>query len=144
MSNTILSSKTIESHGFSFILNLVSYESEGWTSFHDKWKLDSDGLVSGDRGQMWDQTWATIGTDLTVEQAQEEFDRDVDAFDVQLTVTVTRNGVTLIDSDPVIGGDYNHEEDASGCLKDLEEYFDLGDYTSKANEELKAMRKALA
>ncbi|BAV81026.1 hypothetical protein [Vibrio phage RYC] len=143
MKREILATKTLNSNGFEFVLNVLSYAENGWSMFNDKWTVDPDGPVKGSDCN-FTCDWYTIGKDCTVEQAQTEFDRDVYAFDVNLNVTVKRNGVVLVDNYPVIGGDYNIEEDSKQLLEDLEGHFSLEDFAKMANEELETMRKALA
>lgn len=143
MQSEILATKTIKSNDLDITLNLVSYADFGYSQFDEKWIVSDSGVVVGDY-HTFDCAWYEVGKDCTIEQAQKEYDRDRDAFDVHLHVTITRNGVTLIDNDPVIGADYNYQEDANDLLKYLIGHFDQCYYENQAYNELEALRKALA
>ena len=141
MSREILASKTIEKNGFEFKLDLLSCADCGMSSFDDKWIRNADGPIQGSNDN-FDCTWYDIGSDLTIEQAQEDFDRDNQAFDVHLFVTVSKNGIELI-NDPVIGSDYNYSEDEDLLLDDLIEYVDFDDYCSQAEAKVFDLIEAL-
>lgn len=134
MSREILATKTIEKHGFEFKLDLLSYSDCGMTLFDEKWVRNVDGPIQGSHDN-FDCTWYEIGSDVTVEQTQKAFDRDVEAFDVHLFVTVSKKGVELI-NDPVVGSDYNYSEDADLLLDDLIDCVDFEDYSSQARNEV--------
>lgn len=141
MSREILASKTTEKNGFEFRLDLLSYADCGMTSFDDKWIRDINGPIRGSNDN-FDCNWYDIGSDLTIEKAQEDFDRDVQAFDVHLFITVSKNGIELI-NDPVIGSDYNYCEDADPLLDDLIGYVDFDDYCSQAEVKVFELIEAL-
>lgn len=141
MSCEILASKTIEKNGFEFKLDVLSYADCGMSSFDDKWIRDVNGPIQGSNDN-FDCTWYEIGSDLTIEQAQEDFDRDVQAFDVHLFVTVSKNGIELI-NDPVIGSDYNYCEDANLLLDDLVGYVNFNEYCSQAEVKVFELIEAL-
>ena len=141
MSREILASKTIEKNGFEFRLDLLSYADCGMSSFDDKWILDVNGPIQGDDNN-FDCTWYDIGSDLTIKQAQADFDRDVQAFDVHLFINVSKNGIELI-NDPVIGSDYNYCEDADLLLNDLIGHVDFNDYCSQAENKVFELIEAL-
>lgn len=141
MSREILASKTIEKNGFDFKLDLLSYADCGMSSFDDKWIRNVDGPIRGSNDN-FDCTWYDIGSDLTIEQAQEDFDRDVQAFDVHLFVAVSKNGIELI-NDPVIGSDYNYSEDADLLLYDLIGHVNFNDYCFQAESKVFELVEAL-
>ena len=117
--STVLSTKTVKQGKYTFIFELVSFNS-GWDLFSDKWASSESGLIVGERGTTWDCNWYTVGEDLTVEQAQQEFNRDADAFDVGLSVKVDYNNICTIYDELLITLDYSHNDEQS--TEELLEY----------------------
>lgn len=112
MSHNIMCSKSETFGKFTIRYDLVNCEC-GLSQFRDKWKESIDGLVIGSDGGRWTCAWYTIGEDCTVEQAQKEFDRDCEAFDVHVYASVYKGSVCLIDMEPLIGSDYNWDDQTS-------------------------------
>ena len=135
--STVLSTKTIKQGKYAFIFELVSFDS-GWDEFSDKWIMSESGLIVGERGTTWDCNWYTVGKDLTVEQAQQEFDRDVNAFDVGLSVKVDYNNICTIYDELLITSDYSYDDEQS-TAEALEylfnSYVDMQYLQDKADEE---------
>ena len=134
--STVLSTKTVKQGKYTFIFELVSFNS-GWDLFSDKWARSNSGLIVGEHGVTWDCNWNTVGKDLTVEQAQQEFDRDVNAFDVGLSVKVDYNNICTIYDELLITLDYSHNDEQS--TEELLEYLfdsevDMQYLQDKANE----------
>lgn len=105
MSHNILCSKTETLGKFSIRFDLVDCE-VGFSQFSAKWFRSKDGLIQGSSDR-WDCTYYTIGSDVGLEDAQKEFDRDCEAFDVHLYYSVYKGSLCLIDMEPLIGTDYN-------------------------------------
>lgn len=141
MSREILATKTVEKHGFEFKLDLLSYADCGMTSFDEKWVRDDNGEIEGSHCN-FDCTWYEVGSDVTIEQAQEDFNRDVEAFDVHLFVTVSKNGIELI-NDPVVGSDYNYCEDVDLLLDNLIGHVNFEEYVKQAKSEMVNLIEAL-
>ena len=141
MSNqSVIVSKVVHSNNFEIVYKLVSYENEGFSLFNDKWYRSDSGEVMGDRGDKWTCTWYVIGKDVSGENAQKEFDRDCEAFDVDLFVDVNYNGRPLLD-EPIIGGDYNWNESASDLLEVLIDYVNIEELVDQAeNERLETIK----
>lgn len=132
----ILAVSSIMSDPFKIELNLVSYEEEGLSFFNEKWVRSKTGPIVDTGHSRWDCTYYTVGRDCTVEQAQKEFNRDCEAFDVSLFATVSLNDVVLLKDEAIIGADYNYEEDAEKLLADLLfDYVDVEALVKKAEEE---------
>ena len=134
--STVLSTKTVNQGKYAFIFELVSFDS-GWDGFSDKWVRSESGLIIGEHGTTWDCNWYTIGKDLTVEQAQQEFDRDCNAFDVGLSVKVDYNNICTIYDELLITSDYSYDDEQSTdelleCLSNS--YVDMQYLQDKANE----------
>ena len=128
----ILESKVFNRDGFEIEVNLVADYQNGFTQFSDKWSRCTEGLVVCDDGYKFDCNWYSIGqlnkgNDVTTYRAQKEFDRDCKAFDVLLTVTISKNEIELLDQ--VIIGDNYSWDDKSTPLELMEyllsEYLDL-------------------
>jgi hypothetical protein len=109
MSRNIMCSKT-EQLGckFSIRFDLVNCE-VGFSQFNAKWFRSKDGLIQGNSDK-WDCTYYTIGSDVALEDAQKEFNRDCEAFDVHLYYSVDKGPICLIDMEPLIGSDYSYDD----------------------------------
>lgn len=134
--STVLRTKTVKHGKSTFIFELVSFDS-GWDGFSDKWAMSESGLIVGERGTTWDCNWYTVGKDLTVEQAQQEFDRDVNAFYVGLSVKVDYNNICTIYDELLTTSDYSYDDEQSTeelleCLFNNE--VDMQYLQDKANE----------
>ncbi len=123
-----LSIKEINKSGFDITIELQAQDF--LTDFNNKWKRDHSGLIVGSDGTNWDTDYYTIGTlkhgaDVTTYMAQKEFNRDCEAFDISLIITVFKNGVELA-TEYVINADYNYndEETPDQVLERL--YLDYG------------------
>ena len=128
-SSDILESKVFNRDGLKIKVSLVADYQSGFTQFRDKWSRCNDGLVICSDGYNFDCNWYSIGqlnkgNDVTKYQAQKEFDRDCNAFDVLLNVTISKNEIELLDQ-VVIGGD--HSWDDKNTPKELMEYL-ISDY----------------
>ena len=80
---------------------------------------------------------STVGKDLTVEQAQQDFDRDVNAFDIGLSVKVDYNNICTIYDELLITLDYSYDDEQS--TEELLEWLLIGEVNmqylqDKANE----------
>ena len=133
---TVLSTKTVKHGKYTFIFELVSFDS-GWDGFSDKWTRSASGPIVGERGTTWACNWYTVGKDLTVEQAQQDFDRDVNAFDVGLSVKVDYNNICTIYDELLITLDYSYDDEQS--TEELLEWLLIGEVNmqylqDKANE----------
>ena len=134
---TVLSTKTVKHGKYTFIFELVSFDS-GWDGFSDKWvRSESCLLFSGERGTTWDCNWYAVGEYLTVEQAQQDFDRDVNAFDVGLSVKVDYNNICTIYDELLMTLDYSYDDEQS--TEELLEWLLIGEVNmqylqDKANE----------
>lgn len=140
---SVIVSKVVYSNDFEIVYKLVSYENERFSLFNDKWDRSDSGEVMNDRGDKWTCSWYTIGEDVSVENAQKEFDRDCEAFDVHLFADVNYNGRSLLDEVAIVGGDYNWNESASDLLEDLIDYVNLEDLVESAENERLEMIKDL-
>ena len=144
--STVLSTKTIKHGKYTFIFELVSFDS-GWDGFSDKWIRSESGLIVGECGTTWDCDWYTVGKDLTVEQAQQEFNRDVNAFDVGLSVKVDYNNICTIYDELLIASDYSNDDDEQSTEELLEDLFNsevnMQYFQDKANEKRLEMLKNL-
>jgi hypothetical protein len=126
MSHNILCSKTETLGKFSIRFDLVDCE-VGFSQFSAKWFRSKDGLIQGSSDR-WDCTYYTIGSDVELEDAQKEFDRDCEAFDVHLYYSVYKGSLCLIDMEPLIGSDYSYDDkEAEGEILQLL----VDDYVSK-------------
>ena len=67
---------------------------------------------------------------------------DEKVIDVHLFITVSKNGIELI-NDPVIGSDHNYSEDADLLLDDLIFYVDFNDYCFQAESKVIDLLEAL-
>ena len=133
---TVLSTKTVKHGKYAFIFELISFD-YGWDGFSDKWVRSESGLIVGERGTTWDCNWYTVGEDLTVEQAQQEFNRDINAFDVGLSVKVDYNNICTVYDALLITSDYSYDDEQS--VEELLEYLvnsevDMQYLQDKANE----------
>ena len=86
-------------------------------------------------GDKWACTWYVIGEDVSVKNAQKEFDRDCEAFDVHLFADVNYNGRSLLDGVAIVGGDYNWNESASDLLEVLIDYVNIEELVDQAENE---------
>ena len=136
-------SKVVYSNDFEIVYKLVSYENEGFSLFNDKWGRSDSGEVMDDRGNKWTCSWYVIGDDVPVENAQKEFDRDCEAFDVHLFADVNYSGRSLLDEVAIVGGDYNWNESASDLLEALSDYVDIEELIDQAENERLEMIKDL-
>ena len=144
MSNqSVIASKVVHSNDFEIVYKLVSYENEGFSLFNDKWYRSDSGEVMDDQGCKWTCTWYVIGEDVSYENAQKEFDRDCEAFDVHLFADVNYNGRSLLDEVAIMGGDYNWNESASDLLEELIAYVDIDELVNQAENERLEMIKDL-
>ena len=138
---SVIVSKVVYSNDFEIVCKLVSYENEGFSLFNDKWGRSESGEVMDDRGDKWICTWYVIGEDVSVEDAQKEFDRDCEAFDVHLFADVNYNGRSLLDEVAIVGGDYNWNESASDLLEVLIDYVNIEELVDQAeNERLETIK----
>ena len=80
---------------------------------------------------------------VSYENAQKEFDRDCEAFDVHLFADVNYNGRSLLDEVAIMGGDYNWNESASDLLEVLIDYVNIEELVDKAENERLEMIKDL-
>ena len=140
----ILASRSFIKCGFEISLELKQYDN--LSEFDHKWKRDPDGLVKSDYG-CFNCSYYTIGKlkdgfDCTVASAQKDFNRDCHAFDVHLFITVSKNGIELID-DPIVGSDYNFDDDLTPeqLLEYLYNYH--GDLAENQIKEAKEILKSL-
>ena len=140
-----IASKTFIKCGFEIDLVLKQYDFLSF--FNDKWINDQEGLIIGNDGQRWSCTYYTTGRlrdgfDLTVARSQKDFDRDCHAFDVHLFITVSKNGIELVD-DPIIGSDYNYDDDQTPdqILENL--YSEHGDGAENQISQAKEILKSL-
>lgn len=125
----ILESKVFNRDGFEIEVSLVADYQSGFTQFRDKWSRCNDGLVICDEGYNFGCNWYSTGqlnkgNDVTKYQAQKEFDRDCNAFDVLLEVTISKNDIELLDQ--VVISD-NYSWDDKNTPKELMEYL-MSDY----------------
>ena len=132
---SVIASKVVHSSAFEIVYKLVSYENEGFSLFNEKWYRSDSGEVMDDQGNKWTCTWYVISKDVSVEDAQIEFDRDCEAFDVHLFADVNYNGRSLLDSVTIIGGDYNWNESASDLLEVLIDYANIEELVEQAENE---------
>ena len=138
---SVIVSKVVYLNDFEIVYKLVSYENEGFSLFNEKWYRSDSGEVMDDQGNKWTCTWYVIGKDVSVEDAQIEFDRDCEAFDVHLFADVNYNGRSLLDSVTIIGGDYNWNESANDLLEVLIDYVNIEELVEQAeNERLETIK----
>ena len=107
-----------------FKINISLHDDEcGMSGFHSKWTRDDQGLIQGDDSN-WTCEHYNVSV-LTQASAQSEFNRDCEAFDVSLMVTVSKNNIELVD-ECVVGSDYNwNDSDPEKLLNDLvTDYYD--------------------
>ena len=144
MSNqSVIVSKVVYADNFEIVYKLVSYEHDGHCLFNDKWGRSDSGEVIDYSGNKWTCNYYTIGEDVSVENAQKEFDRDCEAFDVHLFADVNYNGRSLLDEVAIVGGDYNWNESASDLLEDLIDYVNIEELVDQAENERLEMIKDL-
>ena len=138
---SVIVSKVVYSNDFEIVYKLVSYENTGFSLFNDKWGRSDSGEVMDDRGNKWTCSWYAVGEDVSVENAQKEFDRDCEAFDVHLFADVSYNGRSLLDEVAIVGGDYNWNESASDLLEVLMDYVSIEELVDQAeNERLETIK----
>lgn len=138
---SVIVSKVVYLNDFEIVYKLVSYENEGFSLFNDKWCRSDSGEVMDDQGDKWTCTWYVIGEDVSVENAQEEFDRDCEAFDVHLFADVNYNGRSLLDEVAIMGDNYNWNESANDLLEVLIDYVNIEELVELAeNERLETIK----
>lgn len=143
---TTLASNSFIKCGFEVEVSLLDLEC-GMSDFSNKWKRDDDGPIVTLGGDRWNCEYFTIGKlkdgfDATVQSAQNEFDRDCDAFDVSLVITVSKNGIEL-HADHVVGSEYNYIDETTpeALLEDL--YNDYGELAEPQIIEAKKVLEGL-
>ena len=107
----ILTTKTLEISGLTFIYSLVDLEM-GMQEFSSKWELSEHGEVCLDNNR-FTCNYYTIGKDCTVEQAQQEIERDQYAFDVSLNLEVFKNNISVLEEKCIICSDYSYDDEMS-------------------------------
>ena len=138
----LLTSKTIQVDGFTVTIELTDLQ-YGLSDFHNKWTRDVNGKITGDDGSKWNCEHFSIGqlnqgNDVTVASAQKEFDRDCHAFDVALSVSISKCDVDLFEED-VICSDYSYDdkETPSEVAQHLyDNYADINSYIESAQNKL--------
>ena len=103
-----LATKTLEISGLTFIYSLVDLEM-GMEEFSSKWELSEHGEVYLDNNR-FTCNYYTIGKDCTVEQAQQEIERDRYAFDVSLNLKVFKNNISVLKEDHIVCSDYSYND----------------------------------
>ena len=141
----ILTTKTIEISGLTFIYSLVDLEI-GMQEFSSKWELSEHGEVYIDNNR-FTCNYYTIGKDCTVEQAQEEIERDQYAFDVSLKLEVFKNNTSVLEEDHIICSNYSYDDEMSPeeFLDYLiNDYADANSYLYSTNENIKMIIENLS
>ena len=139
---TLITSKTIQIDGFTVTITLTDLQC-GLSDFNNKWTRDINGKITGGDGDKWDCNYFSIGqlnngNDATVASAQKEFDRDCTAFDVVLSVTISKCDVVFFD-ETVICSDYNYDDKdtPNEVLQHLyDEYADIKAYIQASQNKL--------
>ena len=117
---SVIVSKVVYSNDFEIVYKLVSYENEGFSLFNDKWGRSDSGEVMDDRGNKWTCSWYAIGNDVSVENAQKEFDRDCEAFDVHLFADVNYNFLSCLSGSELKHSNSQHFLKFLSCLSGSE------------------------
>lgn len=144
--NDILEKKEINQDGFTIVISLIADYNSGFTQFSDKWTRDNNGLIIGDDDLRWGCTWYDIGqlnkgNDITVYKAQKEFNRDCNAFDVLLNITVLKNNIELI-NDVIIGDDHSYDDERTSLeLMNylISDYLDVSYHLDSAKKIIKEL-----
>ena len=140
-----LATKTLEISGLTFVYSLVDLEM-GMQEFGSKWELSEHGEVCLDNNR-FTCNYYTIGKDCTVEQAQQEIERDQYAFDVSLNLKVFKNNVSVLKEDHIICSDYSYNDEISPSeFLDylINDYADTETYLYSANENIKMIIENLS
>ena len=128
--------KTTTVNGFVIESCLRNLES-GMLGFNDKWVRSNDGEVQGDR-QKWTCNYYSIGQlnkgfDSTKAMSQRDFERDCEAFEVALEITVSKADVTLVNDMPITTN-FNYDDgDPVKLLNELSSDVNIDDYIKQAN-----------
>ena len=133
-----LATKTLEISGLTFVYSLVDLEM-GMQEFSSKWELSEHGEVYLDNNR-FTCNYYTIGHDCTIEQAQQEIERDRYAFDVSLNLEVFKNNISVLEEEYIICSNYSYEDEMSPeeFLDYLiYDYADTNSYLCSANENIK-------
>ena len=133
-----LATKTLEISGLTFIYSLVDLEM-GMQEFSSKWELTEYGEVYLDNNR-FTCNYYTIGKDCTIEQAQQEIERDRYAFDVSLNLEVFKNSISVLKEKYIICSDYSHDDEMSpGEFLDylINDYADAETYLESVDENIK-------
>ena len=137
MNTEILASQVKNIAGFTLDYSLVTDYSGDF--FCDKWSYadyPAADTITLD-GQDWRCEHFTVGKDCTYQQALKEFKRDTEAFDVFLSVKVSKCDITLF-NEIEIGADYSYgdgpSDDFLSCL--LADYADDAAYIESAKNKL--------
>jgi len=141
--NQVLANKSFIHCGFEVEYILTALYSHGYTGFSEKWQQSENGPVKADDDRRYDTDYYSIGqlnkgNDVTVKKAQEEFDRDCNAFDISLNVSILKNGIELYE-EVVINSDYSHDDkyDIDQIIVELiKDYSDINSYIEDANRVL--------
>lgn len=140
-----LATKTLEVSDLTFVYSLVDLEI-GMQEFSSKWELSEHGEVYIDNHR-FTCNYYTIGEDCTVEQAQQEIERDQYAFDVSLNLKVFKNNISVLKEDHIICSDYSYndvispEEFLDYLIND---YADTNSYLYSANENIEMIIENLS
>ncbi len=141
----ILTTKTLEISGLTFVYSLVDLEM-GMQEFSSKWELSEHGEVCLDNNR-FTCNYYTIGEDCTVEQAQQELERDQYAFDVSLNLKVFKNNTSVLKEDYIVCSDYSDDDEISPeeFLDYLiNNYADTETYLYSANENIEMIIENLS
>ena len=134
----ILTTKTLEISGLTFIYSLVDLEM-GMQEFSSKWELSEYGEVCLDNNR-FTCNYYTIGEDCTVEQAQQEIKRDQYAFDVSLNLEVFKNNISVLE-EYIICSNYSYDDDEMSPEEFLDylinDYADTETYLESVDENIK-------
>ena len=140
-----LDTKTLEISDLTFVYSLVDLEM-GMQEFSSKWELSEHGEVYLDNNR-FTCNYYTIGEDCTVEQAQQEIERDRYAFDVSLNLEVFKNNTSVLEEDHIVCSDYSYNDEMSPKeFLDylINDYADTNSYLYSANENIEMIIENLS
>ncbi len=159
MYNETLATKEIITNGLTLTYTLqANYDGiSGQHNFNDQWERSLQGHIGGvtiqsNEGDSWiplNYSLAQLTKDYykqgrnnppkeAYDSLKEQFDRDSEAFEIVVVVTVRKNGIELFE-DTIIGSDYHHEDynyDHDKALNDLLEYAEQDAYIEEAKQVL--------